>query len=154
MCPLPMRIATLLADRTRIAAPVYASRFFLSRAMRARAEAPQGSVWVFLELHQGLASPLLWGLVGEGKRLAELRGVELGAVLLGPSVRALQPVALEAFSYGVDTVHMVEASAFTDYDRESFTSALTGLVERYRPGAVVYPASRNAHDLADNLSAT
>ncbi len=148
-----MGIATLLADRPRIVPPVYGSRFFPGRAARARSATPQGSVWVFLELHQGCASPLTWGLVGEGKRLAERRGVELGAVLLGPSMRALQPVALEAFSYGVDTVHIVEASALGRYDRDTFTNALAGLVERYRPGAVVFAASQIAHDLADNLSA-
>lgn len=148
-----MRIAPLLADRTRIAPPVHGSRFFPGRAARTRPAAPQGSVWVFLELHQSSASPLLWGLVGEGKRLAEGRGVELGAVLLGPSARALQEVALDAFSYGVDTVHMVEASAFAHYDRDTFTSALAGLVERYVPGAVLFAASQVAHDLAGNLSA-
>ena len=148
-----MRIATLLADRTRIAPPVYGSRFFPGRAARTRPAAPQGSVWVFLELQQCCASPLLWGLVGEGKRLAARRGVELGAVLLGPSARALQAVALDAFAFGVDTVHMVEGSVFANYDRDAFTGALTGLVERYLPGAVLFAASQIAHDLADTLSA-
>jgi hypothetical protein len=148
-----MRIAAVLADRSTIASPVYGSRFFPSRAARGGSAAVQGSIWVFLELYQGMASPLVWGLVGEGRRLAEQRGAELSAVLLGPSARALQTVALESFGHGVDTVHMVEAAALAYYSREAFTGALVGLVGRYQPGAVLFAASRIAHDLADSLSA-
>lgn len=143
----------MYADRQRMVPPQAAPRWLPRRVATPRTAAPQHDVWVFLELPKGYASPLLWGLVGEGKRLAEHRGVELGAVLLGPSARALQDVALEAFAYGVDTVHMVEAPAFANYDRDAFTGALAGLVERYQPGAVMFAASPVACDLADNLSA-
>lgn len=150
---MPARMAALYADRTSTLPPNTAPRWLPRRVATPRAAAPPVKLWVFLELPNGIASPLLWGLVGEGRRLAESRGGELGAVLLGSSARALQEVALEAFAYGVDTVHMVEAPAFAHYDRQSFTGALAGLVERYKPAAVLFAASPVACDLADNLAA-
>lgn len=146
-------MAALYADRTSTLAPHTPPRWLPRRVATPRSAAPLVKCWVFLELPNGIASPLLWGLVGEGRRLVESRGGELGAVLLGPSVRALQDVALQAFAYGVDTVHLVEAPAFAHYDRDSFTGALAGLVERYKPAAVLFAASPMACDLADNLAA-
>lgn len=47
------------------------------------------NIWVFAEQRHGKLMPVVTELVGEGRKLAEERGVELNAVLLGENLEEM-----------------------------------------------------------------
>ena len=52
-------------------------------------------VWVFAEQRQGVLTPVVIELLGEGKKLADKIGVELCAFLAGDNVDDLIPVLIQ-----------------------------------------------------------
>src|SRR5271169_6935712 len=85
-------------------------------------------VWVFVEQERGLVHPVSWELMGVGRTLADKLGVELAAVVLGPGGEATRRIAADAFCYGADLAYLVGADVLADYRNESYTRALTDLV--------------------------
>ena len=63
------------------------------------------NVWVYAEQRQGVITPVVRELLGEGKRLAGEIGCELCAVLLGGNVSGLEK---ELIRYGADKVYIAE----------------------------------------------
>lgn len=111
-------------------------------------EAYQG-VWVFAELRQGAIMNIALELLGEGKKLADTLGVELGAVLIGNNVESL---AKDLFAYGADTVYMVEDTELENYRTESYCAAMEKLIRTYKPEIVLIGATNIGRDLGPRLS--
>ena len=63
-------------------------------------------VWVFAEQRQGVLTPVVIELLGEGKKLASKIGVELCAFLAGDNVDDLIP---ELIQHGADKVYYVQS---------------------------------------------
>jgi electron transfer flavoprotein alpha subunit len=111
-------------------------------------------VWVFMELEHGHVHPVSHELLGEGRKLADKLGVELGAVLLGGDRARLIAAANEAFTYGADIAYVGQSPVLTDYRNEPYTRVMTELVETYKPEILLLGATTLGRDLAGAVATT
>ncbi len=118
-----------------------------------RLAAYQG-IWVFVEMERGHVHPVSWELLGEGRKLADILGVELAAVVLGGSGEAVEAASAEAFTYGADLAHVVADPVLTEYRNEPYTKAMTDLVNRHQPEILLLGATTLGRDLAGSVATT
>lgn len=111
-------------------------------------------VWVFVEQERGQVHPVSWELMGAGRKLAQKLGVELAAVVLGPAGEATRRVAADAFCYGADLVYIIADEVLSDYRNESYTKAMTDLVNTYKPEILLLGATTLGRDLAGAVATT
>lgn len=111
-------------------------------------------VWVFVELERGEVHPVSWELLGEGRKLADKLGVELASVVLGGPGEATQAAAAESFRYGADLCYLVEHPVLADYRNESYSRAMTQLVNAHKPEILLLGATTLGRDLAGSVATT
>ncbi|TLG71323.1 electron transfer flavoprotein subunit alpha/FixB family protein [Methylocystis sp. B8] len=111
-------------------------------------------VWVFVEQERGQAHPVSWELLGAGRVLADKLGVDLAAVVVGAKNEQTQNVVHEAFCYGADLAYLVADDLLKDYRNESYTKALTDLVNAYKPEILLLGATTLGRDLAGSVATT
>jgi electron transfer flavoprotein alpha subunit len=111
-------------------------------------------VWVFIEQERGQVHPVSWELLGAGRKLADKLGVELAAVVLGPSADATRRVVTDVFCYGADLAYLVADDVLRDYRNESYTRALTDLVNACKPEILLLGATPLGRDLAGAVATT
>ncbi len=95
-------------------------------------------VWVYAEQREGVLHGVSFELLGEGRVLAEKLGVPLTAVLLGSGVEAL---AAPLFEHGADRVILADHPALAAYTAEAYAEALSALVRKYKPEALLAGAT-------------
>ena len=106
-------------------------------AMAAEAEQYRG-LWVYAEQRAGQLQDVTLELLGQGRTLADKLGVELSAVLLGHQVRGLGD---KLFEYGADKVYLVDHPALENYTAEPYAEAMSALVRKYKPEALLAGAT-------------
>ncbi|UGA42077.1 electron transfer flavoprotein subunit alpha/FixB family protein [Bradyrhizobium quebecense] len=111
-------------------------------------------VWVFVEQERGQVHPVSWELMGAGRRLADRLKVNLAAVVIGPEGQPTRNAALESFCYGADLAYLVSDNVLSDYRNESYTKALTELVNTYKPEILLLGATTLGRDLAGSVATT
>lgn len=111
-------------------------------------------IWVFIEHERGAIHPVSLELLGEGRKLADLLGVELGGVVMGPPGETTRSFCNEAFYHGADLCYLVEDPLLTDYRNEPYTKALTDLVNKYQPEILFLGATTLGRDLAGSVATT
>ena len=111
-------------------------------------------VWVFIEQERGQVHPVSWELLGAGRKLADKLKVDLAAVVIGPEGEATRHAAAEAFCYGADLAYVVADNLLTDYRNESYTKALTDVVNTYKPEILLLGATTLGRDLAGSVATT
>jgi electron transfer flavoprotein alpha subunit len=111
-------------------------------------------VWVFIEQERGQVHPVSWELMGAGRKLADKLKVDLAAVVIGPTGEATQHAAAESFCYGADLVYVVADDILRDYRNESYTKALTDVVNTYKPEILLLGATTLGRDLAGSVATT
>jgi electron transfer flavoprotein alpha subunit len=111
-------------------------------------------VWVFIEQERGQVHPVSWELMGAGRKLADKLKVDLAAVVIGPEGEATQSAAAESFCYGADLVYLVADNLLADYRNESYTKALTDVVNTYKPEILLLGATTLGRDLAGSVATT
>ncbi|MDD2876966.1 MAG: electron transfer flavoprotein subunit alpha/FixB family protein [Acidiphilium sp.] len=111
-------------------------------------------VWVAVESEHGLVHPVSFELLGEGRKLADKRGVELGAVVMGSDPQAIADAANACFEYGADIVYTVTDPVLTHYRNEAYTKALTDIVNIYQPEILLLGATTLGRDLAGSVATT
>ena len=111
-------------------------------------------VWVFIELERGQAHAVSWELMGEGRKLADKLVVELAGVVMGAPGAGTREAAQEAFAYGADVVYLVENPVLADYRNESYSKAMTDLVNAHKPEILLLGATTLGRDLAGSVATT
>lgn len=111
-------------------------------------------VWVFVEMERGQVHPVSWELMGEGRKLADKLGVELAGVVIGGTGGEVQQAANEAFLYGANLAYVVENPVLADYRNESYSRALTDLVNAHKPEILLLGATTLGRDLAGSVATT
>lgn len=111
-------------------------------------------VWVFIEHERGQAHPVSWELLGEGRKLADLLGVELAGVVLGAPGEETRRFCEEAYRYGADLCYLMENEVLRDYRNDPFTKGLTELVNTYQPEILLLGATTQGRDLAGSVATT
>ncbi|MHB9021863.1 MAG: electron transfer flavoprotein subunit alpha/FixB family protein [Halothiobacillus sp.] len=140
-------------NTTPAAAPTAAPKGKKRLELDPRLAAYQG-IWVFVEMERGQVHPVSWELMGEGRKLANILGVELGAVVLGGSSVDTQMASAAAFTYGADVAYVVSDAMLTEYRNEPYTKAMTDLVNRYQPEILLLGATTLGRDLAGSVATT
>jgi electron transfer flavoprotein alpha subunit len=107
-------------------------------------------VLVFAEQHEGELKDCSLELLGEGKKLSDLLNEELAAVLIGYGVEGL---TAPLFAGGADTVYLFDNKVFQFYQTEPYAVALSAVIAKYKPSAVLYGATTTGRDLAPRLAA-
>lgn len=107
-------------------------------------------IMVFLEHRKKKLRNASIQLIGEGRRLADMLGVELSGALLGKNVA---PLAQDAIEYGVDKVYLVEHNLLKDYAPRPYAKALAELAKRRKPEALLFGATMNGREVAGRLHA-
>jgi electron transfer flavoprotein alpha subunit len=111
-------------------------------------------VWVFVELERGAVHPVSWELLGEGRKLADMLGVELAGVVIGPPDEQTRHACRDAMHYGADLCYVVEDAVLNNYRNEAYTKALTDLVNAYQPEILLLGATTLGRDLAGSVATT
>ncbi|NVN87171.1 MAG: electron transfer flavoprotein subunit alpha/FixB family protein [Rhodopseudomonas sp.] len=111
-------------------------------------------VWVFIEQERGHVHSVSWELMGAGRKLADKLGVELAAVVIGAPGESMRAAVAESFCYGADLAYIVADEVLTDYRNESYTKALTDIVNTYKPEILLLGATTLGRDLAGAVATT
>jgi len=82
------------------------------------------NVWVFAEQREGVITPVVVELLGEGRKLADEIGVNLCAILLGKDVDSM---AKELVAYGADTVYTADDALLESFTTDGYTKVITVL---------------------------
>ncbi len=107
-------------------------------------------VWVFAEQREGVLTPVVIELLGEGRKLASAIGTYLGAVFCGHDVTNM---AQELITYGADRVYLCEHEKLAVYTTEGYTMAIDRAIKCHKPEIVLYGATHIGRDLAPRLAA-
>ena len=108
-----------------------------------------GDVWVYVEQRRGQAARVSWELMGEGKRLAQIYGTKVCAIVLGNNVKNL---VQESYEYGADKVYLIEHPVMDDYRSETYGKAFAYLSNKYHPEVILMGGTYNGRDLAGVLA--
>ena len=111
-------------------------------------------VWVFVEYEHGLIHGVSLELLGEGRKLADQLGVEVGAVLLGGDRASLGQAANECFACGADVVYIAASPLLQNYRNEPYTKVMTELVNTHKPEILLLGATTLGRDLAGAVATT
>lgn len=95
-------------------------------------------VAVFCEYRKGVLAPVALELLGEGRRLADTRGVGLIAFLLGDQ---LGDTPDQLIAHGADIVHVVEHQMLVDFREDIYSQTVNSLVEKCTPEIVLAGAT-------------
>jgi electron transfer flavoprotein alpha subunit len=90
-------------------------------------------------------------LLTKGAELAKELGQELVAILLGHNV---EPLTKELAEYGAEKIILVEHELLEQYNTDAFSNVITGLISKYNPNILLYPATHLGRDLAPRIAAS
>jgi electron transfer flavoprotein alpha subunit len=107
-------------------------------------------VWVVAEHLHGQFRRGTYELLGRGRELADKRGVELSAVLLGDRIECLTP---DLIAHGADKVYMAQDPVLTHYRTGPYTDVLAGMINQRKPEIVLVSATPQGRDLAPRVAA-
>ncbi|BEV07506.1 electron transfer flavoprotein subunit alpha/FixB family protein [Methylophilus sp. DW102] len=138
-----------MSEETKKPAPAGKKKFELDERLKA-----YKGVWVFIEHERGAIHPVSLELLGEGRKLADMLGVELTGVVMGPPGETTRSFCQEAFYHGADLCYLIEDPLLQDYRNEPYTKGLTDLVNKYQPEILFLGATTLGRDLAGSVATT
>lgn len=107
-------------------------------------------VWVFAEQRDKELMPVVYELLGEGRKLADEIGTELCAVLVGHQVETL---AERLISHGADKVYLMEDEKLENFNTDGYTEVIAKAMKEYKPEIMLIGATHIGRDLAPRLAA-
>lgn len=106
-------------------------------------------VWVWAEQFDAKMTDIAIEILGQGRRLADLRHASLTACVLGHHV---EHITKEAVSFGADRVFWVDDPSLAVYRTAPYAATLIDLVRRYKPEIFLLGASSRGRDLAGSVA--
>lgn len=106
-------------------------------------------VWVFCEHKKGQIQPVVFELLGEGRRLADKLNVKLCGVILGENIKAK---AQELIKRGCDIVYLVDSPKLKYYQDEPYTKVIIKLVEEFKPEIILSGATTIGRSLVSRIA--
>ncbi|MEJ2696770.1 MAG: FAD-binding protein [Candidatus Sulfobium sp.] len=94
-------------------------------------------VWVFAEQRDGIVAGVTFELLGAGRRLADMLGTDLSAVLFGAS----SSDAAELLRWGANRVYHCEDEIVRGFTDEVYAGLLSNMVDQYGPEIVLAGAT-------------
>jgi len=111
--------------------------------------AAYSGVWVIAELHEGELHSVTLELLGKARELADARGADVTAVLLGSGIAALDA---ELFSHGADRVFRADSPVLAQYRTAPYERVVAGLIAEHKPEIILIGATTLGRDLAPRLA--
>lgn len=106
-------------------------------------------VWVFAEQRKNEIMPVVFELLGEGRKLADDIGTELCAIVCGHEIDSLVD---ELFAYGADKVYVADKPELATYTTDGYTKVIMEAIERYQPEIVLLGATHIGRDLGPSIA--
>ena len=119
------------------------------RVSDSSARAEFRNVWVVAEVQAGRIQPVTHELLGAARALADARGSEVWAVVLGSGVTAQ---AATLFAYGCDQALVVDDPRLAHFIDDSEAQALVRLIAKYRPETVLCGATMRGRALIPRVT--
>jgi len=107
------------------------------------------NVWVFCEQKKGIVQSVAFELLGKGRELADILGVELCGVLLGENMKA---EAQGIIHRGADKVYLVDSPKLKHYQDEPYSRVLSNLIKEYKPEIVLCGATSIGRSLISRVA--
>ncbi len=107
-------------------------------------------VFVFAQQVDGIVAGVAFELLGKAHELAQTRGTQVTAVLLGSGVSGLTG---ELIAAGADRVLVLDKPELETYMTEPYAWAMAKIVNEFKPEIVLTPATAIGRDLAPRVSA-
>jgi len=95
-------------------------------------------ILVFCEYRRGELAPVSLELLGIGRRLADQRGVQLSALLLGYKTGETAQLLI---GYGADVVYLVDDEALREFRDDCYSEVTAALIREYKPEIVLAGAT-------------
>lgn len=107
------------------------------------------NMWVHIEHNDGVIHPVSLELCCETRKLCDLSGDKLIAVVAG----RLPEEALEKIrDCGIDGLILVSGTGYERYNTEAYTNLYTVLCRKYKPSAVMVGGTTNGRDFAPRFA--
>lgn len=106
-------------------------------------------VWVFAEQSEGVIESVTYELLGEGRKLADERGMKLCAVLLGFGITER---ASALISRGADRVYVVDKPELEYFSDEPYSAVIADLVEKHKPEILLCGATTVGRSLVSRVA--
>ena len=107
------------------------------------------NVWVLIETEHGEAKNVGFELLNAARPLAEGKGCDLVAVVIGHDI---DQICRDALCYGADSVIAVEGEEYETYSTDAFSKAMIQLIEKHKPDAMIIGATGNGRDLGPKVA--
>ena len=108
-------------------------------------------VWIIAEIKDDKIRNVSFELLGKAKELADELKQKTCVLLLGDNVKRFSQ---DFSNRGAAKIYIAEHEALKDYYTETYSSVITGIISKYKPNIVLYPATINGRDLAPRVAAT
>ncbi|MCE5335001.1 MAG: electron transfer flavoprotein subunit alpha [Desulfobacteraceae bacterium] len=109
-------------------------------------------IWVYAEWREGEVHRVSHELLSAGRKLADKRGVELCAVLLGSGLQA--SMSQELISYGADTVFVVDRPELAHFSDEIYSKIVVELIRRKKPEILLAGATSTGRSFIPRVAAS
>jgi electron transfer flavoprotein alpha subunit/NAD-dependent dihydropyrimidine dehydrogenase PreA subunit len=106
-------------------------------------------VWVYAEQRDGVLTKVTFELLGIAQELAEKRGQNVSAVLLGDQVSHLTD---ELFRHGADNIYLAQDKVLCRYRTLAHVKVMEDLIRTHYPEILLIGATHVGRDLAPRLS--
>ncbi|MFW9988544.1 MAG: FAD-binding protein [Candidatus Odinarchaeota archaeon] len=107
-------------------------------------------VWIFAEIKNNNIRNVSFELLGKAQELAKELNQKTCVLLLGDNVKRFSE---EFARRGADRIYVAEHEALKDYYTGTYSAVITGVISKYNPNIVLYPATINGRDLAPRIAA-
>lgn len=96
------------------------------------------NIWVFAEQKKGVIQGVAYELLGRARALADTRGQDVWAVLLGDNITAS---AQDLIARGADKVIVVDDPRLACFEDGTYANIITRLAQKYKPEIVLCGAT-------------
>lgn len=106
-------------------------------------------IWIVAEIKNNKIRNVSFELLGKAIELADELKQDPCAILIGNNAKKF----IKEFSNrGAKKIYVTEHESLKDYYTETYSSIVIGLISRYRPNIVLYPATISGRDLAPRVA--
>jgi len=106
-------------------------------------------IWIIAEIKNKKIRNVSFELLGKAIELADELKQDPCVILIGNNVKKF----IEEFSNrGAKKIFVAEHESLEDYYTESYSSIVIGLISKYKPNIVLYPATISGRDLAPRVA--
>jgi len=106
-------------------------------------------VWVVAEVKDAKIRSVTYELLGKAKDLAFELKQKVGLVLIGSDVKKF---AKDLAIHGADKIYIAEDENLLQYYTDTYANIIIGLISKYNPNIVLYPATIKGRDLAPRVA--